>query len=69
MLRLTPNGTPVINFTVASTPRVFDRERDAWWDGEPTFLDCTVWRQLAENVAASVRKGARLVVGRLRTER
>lgn len=69
-LRFTPNGTPVIRFTIASTPRVFDREADAWRDGEPTFLDCTAWRQLAENLAVSARKGARLVVaGRLRTER
>ncbi|MEU9056433.1 single-stranded DNA-binding protein [Streptomyces sp. NPDC048384] len=69
-LRFTPNGVPVARFTVASTPRTFDREADAWRDGEPTFLDCTAWRQLAENLAASARKGARLVVaGRLRTER
>lgn len=69
-LRFTPNGVPVIRFTIASTPRVFDREADAWRDGEPTFLDCTAWRQLAENLATSARKGARLVVaGRLRTER
>jgi single-strand DNA-binding protein len=69
-LRFTPNGVPVARFTVASTPRTFDREADTWRDGEPTFLDCTAWRQLAENLAASARKGARLVVaGRLRTER
>ncbi|MET7458457.1 single-stranded DNA-binding protein [Streptomyces sp. NPDC005574] len=69
-LRFTPNGVPMVRFTIASTPRTFDREADAWKDGEPTFLDCTAWRQLAENLAASARKGARLVVaGRLRTER
>lgn len=69
-LRLTPNGIPVARFTIASTPRTFDREADTWRDGEPTFLDCTVWRQLAENLVSSARKGTRLVVaGRLRTER
>ncbi|MFE0063478.1 single-stranded DNA-binding protein [Streptomyces sp. NPDC059003] len=51
VLRLTPNGTPVIRFTVASTPRVFDRETSVWREGEPTFLDCTAWRQLAESWA------------------
>jgi single-strand DNA-binding protein len=40
-LRFTPNGVPVVRFTIASTPRIFDREADAWRDGEPTFLDCT----------------------------
>ncbi|MGW1616834.1 single-stranded DNA-binding protein [Streptomyces sp. NPDC002285] len=66
----TPNGVPLVRFTVASTPRSFDKEAEAWRDGEPTFSDCTAWRQPAENLAASARKGARLVVvGRLRTER
>ncbi|WP_432021250.1 single-stranded DNA-binding protein [Streptomyces sp. 1222.5] len=69
-LRFTSNGVPVAWFTVASTPRTFDREADTWRDGEPTFLDCTAWRHLAENLAASARKGPRPVVaGRLRTER
>ncbi|WP_331751463.1 single-stranded DNA-binding protein (plasmid) [Streptomyces globisporus] len=69
-LRFTPNGVPMARFTIASTPRTFDREADTWRDGEPTFLDCTTWRQPAENLAASAHKGARLVVaGRLRTER
>ncbi|MFJ9752732.1 single-stranded DNA-binding protein [Streptomyces chartreusis] len=69
-LRFTPNGVPLVRFTIASTPRSFDREAEAWRDGEPTFLDCSAWRQPAENLAASARKGARLVVvGRLRTER
>ncbi|MET7458352.1 single-stranded DNA-binding protein [Streptomyces sp. NPDC005574] len=69
-LRFTPAGVPVARFTVASTPRVFDRETNSSRDGESTFLDCTAWRQLAENVAESASKGARLVVaGRLRTDR
>ncbi|MGW2582564.1 single-stranded DNA-binding protein [Streptomyces virginiae] len=69
-LRFTPNGVPVARFTIASTPRTYDREAAAWRDGEPTFMDCTAWRHLAENLAASAGKGARLVVtGRLRTDR
>ena len=69
-LRFTPAGVPVARFTVASTPRSFDRESNTWRDGEPTFLDCSAWRQLAENLAESLSKGARVVVaGRLRTDR
>lgn len=69
-LRFTPSGVPLVRFTIASTPRSFDKEAEAWRDGESTFLDCTDWRQPAENLAASAPKGARLVVvGRLRTER
>ncbi|SFW77048.1 single-stranded DNA-binding protein [Amycolatopsis australiensis] len=66
-LRFTPAGAAVANFTVASTPRTFDRESGAWRDGEPMFLRCNVWRQYAENVAESLGRGARVVVhGRLR---
>ncbi|MFE0654420.1 single-stranded DNA-binding protein [Streptomyces sp. NPDC059534] len=69
-LRFTAAGLPVARFTVASTPRIFDRETNAWRDGEPTFLDCSCWRQLAEKTAESLTKGARVVVaGRLRTDR
>jgi single-strand DNA-binding protein len=67
-LRFTPAGVAVCKFTVASTPRV--RKGDQWEDGEPTFMPCTAWRQLAENAAESLPKGTRVVVtGRLRTER
>ena len=66
-LRFTPAGAAVANFTVASTPRLFDRESGAWRDGDPMFLRCSVWRQYAENVAESLVRGARVVVhGRLR---
>ncbi|GAB3151871.1 single-stranded DNA-binding protein [Amycolatopsis sp. NPDC004378] len=66
-LRFTPSGAAVANFTVASTPRTFDRDSGAWRDGEPMFLRCSVWRQYAENVAESLRRGAHVVVqGRLR---
>ena len=66
-LRFTPNGAAVANFTVASTPRTFDRASGEWRDGEAMFLDCSVWRQYAENVAESLHKGTRVIVtGRLK---
>ena len=61
-LRFTPNGVPVANFTVASTPRTFDRQTNEWRDGEAMFLNCSVWRQFAENVAESLSKGMRVIV-------
>ena len=61
-LRFTSNGTPVANFTVASTPRRFDKQANEWVDGEPMFLTCSVWRQFAENVAESLVKGMRVIV-------
>ncbi|MFJ8159218.1 single-stranded DNA-binding protein [Streptomyces sp. NPDC094468] len=66
-LRFTASGVPVAGFTVASTPRTFDRERSEWVDGEPLFLRCSLWRQAAENAANSLAKGARVIVtGRLK---
>ena len=66
-LRFTPSGAAVANFTVASTPRMFDRQTNEWKDGEALFLRCSVWRQAAENVAESLTRGARVVVtGRLK---
>jgi len=66
-LRFTPGGSAVANFTVASTPRVFDRESGAWRDGDPLFLRCSLWREYAENAAESLGRGTRVVVhGRLR---
>ncbi|MFE5550263.1 single-stranded DNA-binding protein, partial [Streptomyces sp. NPDC056534] len=68
--RFTAAGVAVARFTVASPPRTFDRATSTWRDGEATFLDCSCWRQLAENVAGSLSKGSRVVVaGRLRTDR
>jgi single-strand DNA-binding protein len=61
-LRFTPSGAAVANFTVASTPRNFDRNTNEWKDGEALFLNCSVWRQAAENVAESLVKGSRVVV-------
>lgn len=66
-LRHTNSGLPVTGFTIASTPRVFDRERNEFIDGEPLFLRCSIWRQAAENAAQSLTKGARVIVtGRLK---
>ena len=66
-MRYTPNGMAVARFTVASTPRTFDRQSNGWKDGDSLFLSCNAWRQLAENCAESLRKGMRVVVtGRLR---
>ena len=65
-LRYTASGTPVASFTVANTPR---RRTDGgqWEDGEATFVRCSLWRQAAENLAASASKGTRVVVtGKLR---
>lgn len=67
-LRFTPTGTAVCNFTVAATPRRFDKVTGAWVDGEPLFQRCTVWRQPAENAAESLARGTRVIVtGRLRS--
>ncbi len=66
-LRFTPSGAAVANFTVASTPRNFDRQTNEWKDGETLFLNCSVWRQAAENAAESLQRGMRVIVqGRLK---
>src|SRR5258708_18189032 len=65
-LRFTPSGAAVASFTVASTPRSFDKNTNEWKDGDALFLRCSIWRQAAENVAESLTKGMRVVVqGRL----
>ncbi|TXL56569.1 single-stranded DNA-binding protein [Aeromicrobium terrae] len=61
-LKFTPSGAPVANFTVASTPRTFDRQTNEWKDGTPLFIRCSVWRQIAENVAESLQKGQQVIV-------
>jgi single-strand DNA-binding protein len=66
-LRFTQAGAAVASFTVASTPRTFDRASGEWKDGEALFLRCSIWRQAAENVAESLTRGMRVIVqGRLR---
>jgi len=69
-LRYTAEGVALVKFTVASTPRVLDRASGEFRDGEPLFLTCTAWRDMAEHVAESLAKGNRVVVtGRLRLSR
>ena len=66
-LRFTQSGAAVAKFRIASTPRTLDKASGEWKDGEALFLACTVWRQVAENVAESLQRGARVIVaGRLR---
>ncbi len=65
-LRYTNSGAAVVDFTVASTPRSFDRNTNQWKDGETLFLRCSAWREYAENIAESLTKGTRVIVqGRL----
>jgi single-strand DNA-binding protein len=67
-LRFTPSGAAVANFTVASTPRMFDRQSNEWKDGETLFMRCSIWRDAAENVAESLHRGTRVIVsGRLKS--
>ncbi len=65
-LRFTPSGAAVANFTVASTPRSFDRNSNEWKDQPTLFMRCSVWREAAENVAESLTRGMAVIVqGRL----
>ena len=65
-LRFTPSGAAVANFTIASTPRIFDRQSNEWKDAETLFMRCSLWREAAENVAESLTKGMRVLAqGRL----
>lgn len=61
-LRFTPSGAAVVNFTVASNARRFDRQANEFKDQPPTFLRCSAWRDLAENIAESLDKGDEVVV-------
>jgi len=66
-LRYTQNGLPVANFTIASTPREFDKTTNEFKDGEALFLRASVWREFAEHVAGSLTKGMRVIAtGRLK---
>lgn len=67
-LRFIPSGAAVASFTVASTPRNFNRQTNEYEDGEPLFLRCSAWRDMAENAAESFEKGNRVIVtGRLQS--
>ncbi len=69
-LRFLPNGTAMVKFTIASTPRTLDRQSGEWKDGDPLFMACTAWRDIAEHIAESLAKGTRVIVaGRLRLSR
>ena len=61
-LKFTSGGAAVANFTVASTPRSFDKASGQWVDGEPLFMRCSLWREAAENAAESLKKGQRVIV-------
>lgn len=66
-LRYTQNGLAVANFTIASTPKVFDRQANEMKDGEALFLRASVWREFAEHIAGSLTKGSRVIAqGRLK---
>lgn len=60
-LRYTQSGHAVCSFTVAQSPRRYDADAGEWKDGDAVFLRCTVWRDYAENVAATLKKGARVI--------
>jgi single-strand DNA-binding protein len=60
-LKFTPNGKAVVNFTVADTPRYFDKTTNEWKDGETLYMNCSLWRDAAEHVADSLTKGARVI--------
>ena len=65
-LRFTQSGIAVCNFTVASTPRTWDKGSGQWKDGDTLFLPCSIWRDAAEHCAESLTKGTRVIVqGRL----
>ena len=67
-LRFTPSGAPVANFTIAQTPRTFDKATNSYVDGDPIFLNCSVWKDQAEHVAETLVKGMRIIVtGRLKS--
>jgi single-strand DNA-binding protein len=61
-LRYARNGKPVVNITVASTPRSYNRETSQWTDGESVFMKGSAWDEMAENIAASLTKGSRVVM-------
>ncbi|MBZ6375736.1 MAG: single-stranded DNA-binding protein [Kocuria palustris] len=67
-LRFTPSGAAVANFTIASTPRFFDRQANDWKDGETLFMRCSLWREAAENATESLQKGMRVIAqGRMKS--
>ena len=67
-LRFLASGVAVASFTIASTPRTFDRQSNEWKEGETLFMRCSIWRDPAENVAESLTRGMRVIVnGRIKS--
>lgn len=67
-LRFTPSGQAVANFTIASTPRTFNRQSNGWEDGETLYLRASVWREAAQNVFDTLTKGMRVIAsGKLKS--
>lgn len=65
-IRTLSNGGTVANFSIAATPRTFNRQSNQWEDGQALFLRCSAWRDLAEHCAQTLRKGMRVIAqGRL----
>lgn len=60
-IRYTNSGIAVVNFTIASTPRIFDKQTNEWRDGEALFLRASAWREHAENIASTLTKGMRVI--------
>lgn len=60
-LKFTPSGAAVVNFTIASTPRQFDKQSQSWVEKDTLFMRCSAWREMAENIAESLDKGVRVV--------
>ena len=60
-LTYTQNGLAVVNFTIASTPRSFDKQSGQWQDGEPLFLRSSAWRDMAEHINSTLQKGMRVI--------
>ena len=66
-LRYTQSGLAVVNLTIASTPRNFDKQSNEWKDGEALFLRASAWKDFAEHIAGSLTKGSRVIAqGRLK---
>lgn len=65
-LRTVGSGASVASFTIASTPRTFNRNSNQFEDGNALFMRCTAWRDMANHCASSLSKGMRVIAqGRL----
>lgn len=68
-LKSTQTGLAVVNITIASTPSKFDKNTNEWVNGETTFMRASAWRHFAEQIAASLKKGDKVIAqGRLITQ-